>query len=210
MNGKPIVNVRTVIAGFAVVACALPGLSVAQNSNYDYRSGPPAYSPSNTYSYRESESNGGPDYPPNRDGYGTTSNPHYAQPGDPNYVDQRNREYRDHAAADAHYHGTVQAVEIVRDEGHRSGAGAVIGGLAGGALGNQVGHGAGNAAATIGGVIGGAYLGNELEKRRERGETQRISVRMDDGTVQAFMQDAPELRAGDRVRVARDGRLELA
>ena len=200
MNGKPIRNVRAAIAGLAFAACALPGLSVAQT--YEYRSAPPAYPAqrADTYSYRDS----GPDYPPNRDGYGTTSNPYYAQPGDPSYQD-----YRHHSDA-ARFHGTVESVEIVRNEGHHSGAGAVIGGLAGGALGNQIGHGAGNAAATIGGVIGGAYLGNELEKRRPRGETQRVRVRMDDGTVQAFMQDAPELRAGDRVRVDRDGHLELA
>jgi hypothetical protein len=49
-----------------------------------------------------------------------------------------------------------------------------------------------------------------IELERNGGHAQRISVRMDDGTSRVFAQDAPELRAGDRVRVERDGHLELA
>ena len=48
----------------------------------------------------------------------------------------------------------------------------------------------------------------EIERNGRR--SQRISVRMDDGTSRVFTQVAPELRAGDRVRVERDGHLELA
>ena len=49
-----------------------------------------------------------------------------------------------------------------------------------------------------------------IEIERNGGHSERISVRMDDGTSRVFTQDAPELRAGDRVRVERDGHLELA
>ena len=129
MNGKRTVNLRAALAGVALAVCAMPGASVAQSS----------------YS----------DHSPNRDGYGTSSIPHYAQLGDPAYSD-----YRYRSANAATRHGTVEAVE--------------------------------------------------LEKQRQRGETQRISVRMDDGTSRVFTQDVPELRAGDRVRVERDGHLELA
>ena len=201
MNAKPIVNARLLIAGLAVAASCAPALSVAQSGYYEYRSGPTYVSPPDRpYSYSYSES--GPDYPPNRDGYGSTSNPYYAQPGDPNYQDYR---YRSDPAA--RFHGTVESVEIVARGGRSSGGGAALGALAGGALGNQIGD---NAAATIGGVIGGAVLGNEIEKRRQRGETQQVRVRMDDGSMQVFNQDAPEIRVGDRVRVERDGHLELA
>jgi outer membrane lipoprotein SlyB len=200
---KPVMF-KAMIAGVAVVASAVPGLAGAQSGYYEYRSAP-IYSntPERTYSYSYSES--GPDYPPNRDGYGTTSNPYYAQPGDPGYADYRDRDDRG-----ARFHGTVEAVEIVSEGGRASGGGAVVGALAGGALGNQVGHGSGNTAATIGGVIGGAYLGNELERRHNRNATQRIRVRMDDGSIQIFAQDAPQIRVGDRVRVERGGHLELA
>ena len=205
MNAKPNVNARLLIASLAVAASCAPALSVAQSGYYEYRGSPtyersaPVYSaPDRTYSYSES----GPDYPPNRDGYGTTSNPYYAQPGDPSYQDYR---YRSNPAA--RFHGTVESVEIVGQSGRSTGGGAALGALAGGALGNQIGD---NAAATIGGVIGGAVLGNEIEKRRQRGETQQVRVRMDDGSMQVFNQDAPEIRVGDRVKVERDGHLELA
>ena len=205
MIAKRVMNLKVAIAGVALAACGMPTLGVAQSDYYEYRNGVPVYSPppERTYSYSYFES--GPEYPANRDGYGTSSNPYYAQPGDPSYPDYRHR-----SASAAQFHGTVESVEIVRDDGRASGGGAVLGALAGGALGNQVGHGSGNTAATIGGVIGGAYIGNELEKRHQRSETQRIRVRMDDGTTQVFSQDAPAVRVGDRVRVERDGHIELA
>jgi hypothetical protein len=49
-----------------------------------------------------------------------------------------------------------------------------------------------------------------IEIERDGGHSERISVRMDDGTSRVFTQVAPELRAGERVRVERDGHLELA
>ena len=204
MNAKPTINVRILAASIVVAASCAPALSVAQSGYYEYRSSP-SYSPPERSYERYDYSDSGPEYPPNRDGYGSTSNPYYSQPGDPSYSDYRHR-----YASAARFHGTVESVEIVGRAGGSSGGGAVLGALAGGALGSQVGHGAGNTAATIGGAIGGAVLGNEIEKRRQRGETQQIRVRMDDGSVQVFNQDAPEIRVGDRVRVERDGHLELA
>lgn len=47
--------------------------------------------------------------------------------------------------------------------GHKSGAGALIGGIAGGAVGNTIGHGNGRALATAVGLFGGAILGNHIE-----------------------------------------------
>jgi outer membrane lipoprotein SlyB len=182
MNARPIVNLRALIGSLAVAACCAPALALAQSGYYEYRSAP-------TYEYR-----GAPTYSaPERT---------YAQPGDPSYQDYRHR-----PDAAARFHGTVESVEIVGRGGHSSGSGAALGAIAGGALGNQIGD---NAAATIGGVIGGAVLGNEIEKRRQRGETQQVRVRMDDGSMQVFNQEAPEIRVGDRVRVERDGHLELA
>lgn len=55
-----------------------------------------------------------------------------------------------------------QNQRIVR-EGHKSGAGAILGGIAGGAAGNAIGGGSGRAAATVLGIFGGAVLGNHIE-----------------------------------------------
>jgi outer membrane lipoprotein SlyB len=106
------------------------------------------------------------------------------------------------------FHGTVESIETIRQAGGSSGAGAVIGGVAGGLLGHQVGSGRGNTAATIGGAVAGAVVGNEVERRRNVDETYRFHVRMDDGSIQAFTQDTPSFRVGDRVRND-NGRLVL-
>lgn len=98
------------------------------------------------------------------------------------------------------FHGTVESVDVIRESGGTTGAGAVIGGVAGGVLGHQIGRGSGNTAATIGGAVAGAVVGNEVERRRNVGETYRFRVRMDDGSIQTFTQDTPNFRVGDRVR----------
>lgn len=51
----------------------------------------------------------------------------------------------------------------VREPGHKSGAGALLGAVAGGAAGNAIGGGSGRAAATALGIFGGAILGNHIE-----------------------------------------------
>jgi len=106
--------------------------------------------------------------------------------------------------------GTVESVQVISNRAPTSGAGAVMGGVAGGLAGSQLGSGSGNAAATIGGVLGGAYLGNQIERRRAADETYRFNVRMDDGTLQAFTQDTPEIRVGSRVRVTESGQIVLS
>ncbi|MDP2020453.1 MAG: hypothetical protein Q8L16_06125 [Hydrogenophaga sp.] len=55
--------------------------------------------------------------------------------------------------------------QTVTVPGHKSGAGALIGGIAGGAMGNAIGGGSGRAVATAIGLFGGAVLGNHIEGR---------------------------------------------
>jgi len=103
--------------------------------------------------------------------------------------------------------GRVVAIDVVRDSGGTSGAGAVVGGIVGGVLGHQVGSGRGNDAATVAGAIGGAVAGNEIEKRRSGAEHYRVTVELRDGRTAVFGQESLNgLRVGDRVRVA-DNRL---
>lgn len=107
-------------------------------------------------------------------------------------------------------YGTVESIQLVRSGGSgASGAGAVAGGLAGALLGNQVGSGSGRSAATVAGAVGGALLGNEVEKNRNQArETYQVNVRFDNGDYRSIMQDSvSDLRVGNRVRLAADGRV---
>ena len=99
--------------------------------------------------------------------------------------------------------GTVESVRLVEYRGEASGVGAVAGGVAGALLGNQVGHGNGRTAMTLVGGAGGAYLGNEVEKSTKRSSGYQIKVRMSDGGMRTLNQrDVPDVRSGDRVRIA--------
>lgn len=107
-------------------------------------------------------------------------------------------------AATVSGYGTVQAVDIVNKQNAGIGLGAVAGAVVGGVLGNQVGEGRGNTVATVAGAAGGAYAGHQIEKRtRKDDEVYRVTIRMDDGSLQAYTQEMlPDLRIGDRVRIA--------
>jgi outer membrane lipoprotein SlyB len=103
-------------------------------------------------------------------------------------------------------YGTVQSVELVRQErsGSNIGLGTVAGAVVGGIVGNQVGSGKGNTAATVIGAAGGAYVGHELENRNQQpaGDAYRVTIRMEDGSRQTLIQSTNnDIRVGDRVRI---------
>ena len=105
-------------------------------------------------------------------------------------------------------YGVVQSIDVVQQEnsggGSDIGLGTIAGALIGGVVGNQIGGGRGKTVATVAGVAGGAYAGHELEKKNRQQQTvdaYKITVRMDDGSYQALMQDTnSNFRVGDRVR----------
>lgn len=98
-------------------------------------------------------------------------------------------------------YGVVQGIDLVSRENAGIGAGTVAGAVVGGVLGNQVGSGRGRTAATIAGAAGGALAGRQLEKGSQS-QVYRVTLRMDDGTVQSLIQESqPSLRIGDRVRI---------
>ena len=126
--------------------------------------------------------------------------------GGPSYNDGRNYSSGApvyHPAADTYAdHGRVVAIDTVREGGHTTGGGAVLGGIVGGVIGHQIGSGRGNTAATVAGAAGGALAGNEVEKRRGSDEAYRITVQTRDGRESTFTQDSLNgLRVGDPVRV---------
>jgi outer membrane lipoprotein SlyB len=129
------------------------------------------------------------------------------------YAADRPQYGEDRHASSAHYqdvayadeYGRVVAIDVVRERGRSSGAGAVLGGVVGGVLGHQIGSGRGKDAATVAGAVGGAVIGNEAEKRHSEQERVRVTVRFRDGREAAFEQESSRgLRVGDRVRVAGD------
>ncbi|MGQ0544975.1 MAG: hypothetical protein ACT4P3_06515 [Betaproteobacteria bacterium] len=54
---------------------------------------------------------------------------------------------------------------------------------------------------------GAAAAGGGTAGRMVGGVGYRLSVRMDDGTVQTVLQDSAAFRVGDRVRLTEDGRV---
>ena len=103
--------------------------------------------------------------------------------------------------------GVVQSIDTVQREassGGGIGLGTVGGAVVGGVLGNQVGDGRGRTAATVAGAVGGGLIGNRVENNsRNNDQAYRVSVRMDNGAIQALVQDTPpSVQVGDRVRVA--------
>lgn len=101
--------------------------------------------------------------------------------------------------------GVVQAVNAVEVDGDGRVLGTVAGGVLGAVVGSQIGKGDGRTAAGVAGAIGGALLGREIQKRNSRRTQYEVLVRLDDGTQRTVVYaDAPNLRAGDPVRIVGD------
>lgn len=107
--------------------------------------------------------------------------------------------------------GTVVDVRQTRHRDSHLGAGTAIGAVAGGLLGHTIGKGNGRTAATVGGAVAGGAVGHAVEKNnRDDHRAWRFSVDMDNGRrVTVTQADNPDIRSGDRVRVA-NGRIERA
>jgi len=98
--------------------------------------------------------------------------------------------------------GTVQAVKQEKRKGEGGAAGIVGGAVVGGLLGNQVGGGSGKTLATAGGAVAGGMVGNEVQKRVTAKTVWVTTVRMKDGRVRNFEQEAqPGWAAGNVVQV---------
>lgn len=103
--------------------------------------------------------------------------------------------------------GTVESVRSVKLEGTKTPVGAVSGAAVGGIAGSTVGSGRGSAAAAVIGAVAGGLAGAAIEEGATRQAGVEVTVRLDDGTFLAVVQadEGEQLRAGDRVRILRDG-----
>jgi outer membrane lipoprotein SlyB len=74
--------------------------------------------------------------------------------------------------------------------------------VVGGLLGNQIGKGTGNTVATVGGAVAGGVVGNEIQKKMSSKKVWVTSVKMKDGSIKTFEQEAkPGWAAGNVVQV---------
>jgi outer membrane lipoprotein SlyB len=100
--------------------------------------------------------------------------------------------------------GTIEALRPVQIEGTKTpigaGAGAVIGGIGG----STVGGGRGSAVMAVIGAVAGGRLGAAAEEGLTRTQGVEITVREDDGSMRAYVQEVEPnqiFRVGERVRI---------
>ena len=99
--------------------------------------------------------------------------------------------------------GTVQGVHQEKRKGEGGAVGIVGGAVAGGLLGNQVGKGTGKTVATVGGAVAGGFVGNEVQKHVTSKTVWVTKVKMKDGSIKTFEQEAkPVWAAGQTVKVS--------
>ena len=97
--------------------------------------------------------------------------------------------------------GTVQHVTQEKRKGKGGAAGIVGGAVVGGLLGNQIGGGTGKSLATVGGAVAGGYAANEVQKHVTSKTVWVTRVKMKDGSIRNFEQEArPTWAAGSAVR----------
>ena len=99
--------------------------------------------------------------------------------------------------------GVVDSVRSVTIEGNKSGAGSAVGTVVGGIAGSNVGGGdRGSAVGAILGAVGGAVAGHAIEENISKKAGLEITVKFDNGSLSAIIQEADEqFHVGDRVRV---------
>lgn len=102
--------------------------------------------------------------------------------------------------------GVVESVRTVRIEGTKSPVGTVAGGAVGGIAGSSIGHGRGSAAAAVVGAVVGGLAGAAAEEGLTRKDGLEITVKLDNGTLVAVVQEADEqFQPGERVRLIESG-----
>ncbi|MCO1964098.1 glycine zipper 2TM domain-containing protein [Pseudomonas aeruginosa] len=100
--------------------------------------------------------------------------------------------------------GTIQALRPVKIEGTTTPIGSIAGAGVGGVAGSAVGGGKGSYVAAIIGAGAGGLLGAATEEGLTRTQGVEITVREDDGSTRAYVQQVDQgqiFRVGERVRI---------
>jgi outer membrane lipoprotein SlyB len=102
--------------------------------------------------------------------------------------------------------GIVESVRMVKIEGTKTPVGTATGAVIGGVAGSTVGHGSGSTIAAVVGAVAGGLAGSAIEEGVTRKDGLEITVRLDNGTMLAIVQEANEtFNPGERVRVLDGG-----
>lgn len=102
--------------------------------------------------------------------------------------------------------GTVESVRVVTIQAESNGVGTLAGGVVGGIAGSGVGGGRGQAVGAVLGAVIGGVAGQKLEENAGTRPGLEITVKLDNGTLRAYVQEGDEeFKAGDRVRITTSG-----
>lgn len=100
--------------------------------------------------------------------------------------------------------GTVEFLRPVQIEGSKTPIGAGAGAVAGGIGGSTMGGGKGSYVLAVIGALAGGLIGAAAEEGMTRTQGVEITVREDDGTLRAYVQQVEPnevFRVGERVRI---------
>jgi outer membrane lipoprotein SlyB len=100
--------------------------------------------------------------------------------------------------------GTIESLRPVKIEGTKTPIGAGAGAIVGGVGGSAIGGGRGSIVAAVIGAVAGGLLGSATEEGLTRTQGVEITVREDDGSMRAYVQQVQEneiFRVGERVRI---------
>ncbi|RXU43446.1 glycine zipper 2TM domain-containing protein [Pseudomonas syringae] len=100
--------------------------------------------------------------------------------------------------------GTIESLRPVKIEGTKTPIGGAAGAVVGGVGGSAIGGGRGSIVAAGIGAVAGGLLGSATEEGLTRTQGVEITVREDDGSMRAYVQQVQEneiFRVGERVRI---------
>lgn len=102
--------------------------------------------------------------------------------------------------------GVIESVRTVRIEGTNSGIGTGTGAVVGGVAGSSAGGGKGKILTTVVGAVAGGLAGSAAEGKLTEKDGLELTVKLDNGTMLAIVQEADEqFHPGERVRVLEGG-----
>jgi len=102
--------------------------------------------------------------------------------------------------------GVVESVRTVKLEGTNSNIGTAAGAVVGGIAGSSVGEGKGSAIGAVIGAVAGGLAGAAVEEVATRTDGVEITVKLDNGSLIAIVQEATEtFTPGERVRLIESG-----
>jgi len=102
--------------------------------------------------------------------------------------------------------GVIESVRTVKIEGAGSGVGVGTGAVVGGVAGSSMGGGKGKILTTVIGAVAGGLAGSAIEEKVTEDDGLELTVKLDNGTKLAIVQEADEqFHPGDRVRVLEGG-----